>query len=329
MKNRIGFAVPEELGISEALACSRLAETKGFESVWFTEDYYFVDPVGLAAATAVTTTRITIGIGVTNVYTRSIPLIAMTAATLDGIANGRFILGIGLGVRERIMQQGYEPKKNSLQAIRESVEIIRRLIAKETVSYDGRVFRERDVQLAFNPLRPRIPIYLAAMGPRMLQLAGEIADGVLLSVFTPINFLKLVRENLAIGAERAGRNLDEIDVAGYIVLSASDDSLTAREAAKPTLLTELVHEEFDSLMASTALDVGSVEAVRGAISARDFEGAKAQVTDEMIDAFLVAGTPRECRAKLEQQRAAGLKLPIILPIPEGVEAAVRVATENQ
>jgi 5,10-methylenetetrahydromethanopterin reductase len=163
----------------------------------------------------------------------------------------------------------------------------------------------------------------------MLQLAGEIADGVLLSVFTPINFLKLVRENLAIGAERAGRNLDEIDVAGYIVLSASDDSLTAREAAKPTLLTELVHEEFDSLMASTALDVGSVEAVRGAISARDFEGAKAQVTDEMIDAFLVAGTPRECRAKLEQQRAAGLKLPIILPIPEGVEAAVRVATENQ
>lgn len=317
---RIGILKPNDMSGSEMIEHAKIAEAKGFESVWVAEDYYFRDAIGPASALSVVTNKVKIGIGVINLYTRTPANIAMTTASLDEISNQRTVLGIGTSLPWGVEQQGYK-FRNNLARIREGIEIIRRLLAGENVTYSGRVFKIRDAQLSFKPPRAKVPIYVAAMGPLMLQLAGEIADGVVLSAGAPLEYMKMVSENVAIGAERAGRNPEEVDIVGNLVLSASEDRNAAREAVKSVLIWELANDIFDRLIEGSGRDLGPILSVRKIIERGDIEEAKRKMTDEIIDLVAVAGTPRECKSKVEKFRAAGLKLPIIFPTGD-VNAAI-------
>lgn len=309
---RIGIIKPNDMSGSEMIDHAKFAEAKGFESVWVAEDYYFRDAIGPASALSVVTKKVKIGIGVVNLYTRTPANIAMTTASLDEISNQRTILGIGTSLPWGVEQQGYKFRSN-LTRIREGIEIVRRLLAGEKVTYSGKVFKIRDARLSFKPPRAKVPIYVAAMGPLMLQLAGEIADGVVLSAGAPLEYMKTARENVAIGAERSGRNPDEVDVVGNLVLSVSEDHNAAREAIKPLLIWEVATDIFDRLIEGSGKDLAPILSVRKIIQKGDIEEAKRKITDEIIDLVAVAGTPKECKSKVEKFRAAGLKLPIIYP----------------
>lgn len=317
---RIGILKPNDMSGSEMIEHAKIAEAKGFESVWVAEDYYFRDAIGPASALSVVTNKVKIGIGVINLYTRTPANIAMTTASLDEISNQRTVLGIGTSLPWGVEQQGYK-FRNNLARIREGIEIVRRLLAGEKVTYSGRVFKIRDAQLSFKPPRAKVPIYVAAMGPLMLQLAGEIADGVVLSAGAPLEYMKIVSENVAIGAERSGRNPEEVDVVGNLVLSASEDRNAAREAVKSILIWELANDIFDRLIEGSGKDLGPILSIRKIIERGDIEEAKRKMTDEIIDLIAVAGTPKECKSKVEKFRAAGLKLPIIFPTGD-VNAAI-------
>lgn len=321
---RIGILKPNDMSGSEMIEHAKIAEAKGFESVWVAEDYYFRDAIGPASALSVVTNKVKIGIGVINLYTRTPANIAMTTASLDEISNQRTVLGIGTSLPWGVEQQGYR-FRNNLARIREGIEIVRRLLAGEKVTYSGRVFKIRDAQLSFKPPRAKVPIYVAAMGPLMLQLAGEIADGVVLSAGAPLEYMKIVSENVAIGAERSGRNPEEVDVVGNLVLSASEDRNAAREAVKSILIWELANDIFDRLIEGSGKDLGPILSIRKIIERGDIEEAKRKITDEIIDLVAVAGTPKECKSKVEKFRAAGLKLPIIFPTGDINAAILAVA----
>ncbi len=317
---RIGLSFPGFMPLNNMFPYFKRAEELGYESFWLAEDHYFRDSISLASATAVMTKEAKIGLGVINFYTRSPALIAMTIATLDEISNQRAILGIGTSLRHCIEQQGMKFYKNSLTAVKEAVEIIRRLIAGEHVNYQGEVFNIQDVNLTFKPTRNKIPVYIAAMGPRMCQLAGEIGDGLFFSIGTPLSYMKIIIENMKIGAERAGRNINEIDLIGYFTYSVSKDPQKAREAVKPMVAIEF-QPVYDPLLASTGIEVKNLASIRASLAVHDYNTAVSNVTDEMIDLFAIAGTEAECKAKLDRFRAAGVNLPIIWPMGD-INAAI-------
>ena len=209
---RLGIVLHHGIEGGSALARrARLAEFRGYDSLWVTERYFQEETFSLLGFLAAATERIELGVGVVNPYTRHPALTAMAAATADRLAAGRLLLGLGRsdpGVIEGTFGIPYERPRETLA---EAVEVIRRLLAGETVDApDGRAAL-RGARLAVTPLRPP-PIYLAAIGPRALRLAGAVADGVLLNAYVPAAYVRRAVAEVRAGAEAAGRDPDAIDI---------------------------------------------------------------------------------------------------------------------
>jgi len=250
------------------------------------------------------TERIDLGTGVINPYTVNPAELAMHAATLDEYSGGRVRLGISVGAVEFLRWVGLEAR-HPITTMRESVELIRRLMRGERVEHDGRAFRgwTQDAYMRFRPPRERIPIYLGAQRRRMLELTGEIADGGLPLLFPP-EYVEEVLKHVSAGAARAGRSLEDVDVVGCIWFSVSRDPEAAMDALRdlvsfygPHLAPEmigkvdLVPEDFDP--------------IRKALSMRDFQRARSLVTDEMAR-LAVHGTPEDCVERIERLLGMGL-----------------------
>src|SRR5229473_685125 len=202
--SRIGIAFSGGPNPAEIVECVRLADSLGYESAWVAEGHGG-DQFAVLAACATQTSRILLGTSITSVFVRTVPTIAMAAATLDHLSAGRFILGIGSSHKVQVEGEHGVPYGKPLTRVRESVEIIRQLLRDGHVRYLGETVRIECFDLWFAPRRPAIPIYLSAVFPKMIELCGEIADGVILTRST-LGTAALVRNGLAQGAQRAGRD---------------------------------------------------------------------------------------------------------------------------
>ena len=213
----------------QAARLAHAAEDAGFADVWF-PDHYFLREVYAAQALAATATRrIRLGTGVTSPYLRHPVLLASAVATIDEISEGRAILGLGVGGHEFPTQLNQSVAR-PLAVCREATDIVRRLLDGETVTADGKIFSVREARLHVTPAR-RPPIYLAARGPQMLALAGEIADGVI-THGTHASYLTLARDRVAAGQARAARPADALDLALMAEVVVTDDPARAREAMR-------------------------------------------------------------------------------------------------
>lgn len=302
-----------------ATAWARAAESAGLGSVWIVEDYYHPGACALAGAVAAATERIAIGLGVVNPYTRHPALIAMETAALAGIAPGRVVLGLGTSNRNWIEEQMRIPFKTPLQALRESVEIVRRLLAGERLAFRGECFDLEGVRLEFTPAARGVPILLGVKGPKALRLAGEIADGVHGAVLTSPNHVRRIRATA--GGARGSRG-SEFTVVAYVPVAVGRDGAAVRASVKPLLARYLgvLHSQ------SILRDAGY-----GPERTQPFSDALAQgkpavdlVTDEMVDALAVAGTPGDCRAALRRLAEAGLDAPIAV-VPPGADMPEQLA----
>ena len=220
---RLGMVLHHGIEGGTAMARrARLAEYRGYDSLWVTERYFQEETFSLLGFLAAATERIELGVGVVNPYTRHPGLTAMAAATVDRLSAGRVLLGLGRsdpGVIEGTLGMPYEDPRETLS---EAVDVIRRLLARETVDQpDGR-FALRDASLAVRPLRPT-PIYLAAIGPRALRLAGAVADGVLLNAYVPAAYIPRAVTEVRAGAEEAGRDPDAVEIACMLVVRLTGD----------------------------------------------------------------------------------------------------------
>ena len=296
----------------------KLAETLGYELAWVAEGHGG-DQFATLAACAVQTSRILLGTSITSVFVRTAPTIAMAAATVDGLSGGRFILGVGSSHRVQVEAEHGVGYGKPLTRVRETVEIIRALLRDGRVQYEGETVRIEGFDLWFTPLRRALPIYASAVFPKMTALCGEIADGVILTRST-LATAPLVRQQLAEGARRAGRDPSEIVVTTLLPTAVRESRREALDALRPGLAFYAgFFPRYNRLMAESGFPEEAA-AIAAAWKRGDRGVAERAVSDELVDTTSVAGTPEQCRERVEAYRRSGIDVPILSPFARGPEA---------
>lgn len=296
----LGVALPLREPLDHVLDTARLAEELGCAFLWATDDRLQKDVFSVLAAIAPQTRRLRLGPGVTNPYSRHAALIAAAVATLDELSGGRAVLGLGAGgTNHRAL--GIR-RESPAVALREAIGLIRRLLAGDQVTVDGKTVHATDARLDFVPLRPAVPIYVGSRGPRVLELAGELADGVIVgNVATPQGW-QYALDHIAAGAERAGRKLSELRLTAWVYFAVADERADALEAVRPLVATSLVtsrpilHElgiELPSRFAET------MEGMHWSLEGDAVARAGHLVPEETIRQLAVAGTPADCGARIK------------------------------
>jgi 5,10-methylenetetrahydromethanopterin reductase len=304
---------------------AQLAEQCGFEAVWQAESRLVREATVPMAAFAAVTERIAIGSGVVNNWTRNVGLLAATFSTLDDLAPGRIRLGIGAWWDPLAAKVGIQ-RRRPVQAMRETVEVTRLLLAMKRVTFHGD-FVDVDgieIDIVHGDRSPKhVPIYIAATtGMQMMELAGEIGDGVLLNYLVGPEYNRLALEHLAIGAERAGRLLDDVDRPQLVVCSLDDDRSLALDRARE-LVTQYLGQQ-PHIGKASGVDPSLLEEI-GAIlgwpaTHEQIERAMALVPDDVVQLVTASGTVDECRAKVAEYVAAGCTCPVLYPLGDDVEA---------
>ncbi len=298
-----------KMPVEDIIECSMAAEKAGFGYISVAESFYR-DGFALASTIAAKTKRIRLGTSVMPIYTRTPFQLAMGTATLHELSNSRVaFLGLGVGYRARTEQYFGIKQANRIERMREYVEIIRRLLSGEDPSYHGKLFNfENFPRLSSKPMR--IPIYFGSSAPRMLKLAGQVADGVILNSISTPEYVQFALERISEGAESAGRNPSEIEIGHSIIFAVADDATEAVEAAKEDILFYISYPELDPIIEKSPFQAEAIR-MRELYAKGEKEEAMSLITDEMLDVFSVYGTPKECKTKLGNFLRRGITLPII------------------
>ena len=319
--SKIGIAFSGGLTATEIAECAERAETLGYDSVWVAEGHGG-DQFAILAACALRTRRIRLGTAISSVFVRTAPTIAMAAATVDELSGGRFVLGLGSSHRVQVGPEHGVEYARPLDRVRDTVAVVRTLLRDGDVRLDGETVRIEQFELWFRPRRPDVPVYLSALFPKMLELTGEIADGVILTRST-LATARAARSRIEAGAVRAGRDPGSVEMTSLLPASVAPDREAALAAARPGLAFYAgFFPRYNRLLAESGFPAEAA-AVAKAWAAGDSHGAARAVTDEMIAATGIAGTPAECRDRLDAYRDSGLDLPIISPFARGDDAKDR------
>ena len=324
---RLGMVLHHGIEGGTAMARrARLAEYRGYDSLWVTERYFQEETFSLLGFLAAATERIELGVGVVNPYTRHPGLTAMAAATVDRLSAGRLLLGLGRSDRGVIEDTLGIPYGDPREALGEAVDVIRRLLARETVDQPDARFALRDASLAVRPLRPT-PIYLAAIGPRALRLAGAVADGVLLNAYVPASYVPRAVAEVRAGAEEAGRDPDAVEIACMLVVRLTDDPASILPQLRARLAGIMAEPHVGELMAEWGgLDLGDLDALRAADALDDRETGAQLISDEVAEACALVGDAGRIRERIEEYREAGVQHPLLLPrLPDFEEVADALA----
>jgi probable F420-dependent oxidoreductase len=308
-----GLAMP----LAEFPAIAREAESRGYRTAWVGEASG-TEAIVVSTLVATHTTTLKIANGVIPVQTRTPIVYGQAAATLAHLAPGRFALGLGLSSEIIVGQWHGLPFAPSIQQMREAVQIIRMTAAGERVTFHGKFYRLKNFRLAIPAPSPAPRIYLAALGPKMCELAGEVADGVLLNWLPPSAVPASVR-HVEAGAKRAGRSLADVDVAVYVRTCVTDEPAPVRE----TLARDITGYAIASVYARFFAECGfaeEVEAVNAAWKAGDRTGAVKGISERVLDELGAVGSADFCRARIGAFARTGTT-PVIVPFaPPGPAA---------
>jgi len=324
--SRAALYLQDKHPIRDGMAYVQRAEERGFEAVWQAESRLVREATVPMAAFAAATERIKVGSGVVNTWTRNTGLLASTFVTLDDLAPGRIMLGLGAWWDPLAAKVGIE-RRRPLKCMREVLEACRRLFTLEEVDFDGEFVHldgvRIDVVHGDNSARS-IPIYVGATGPKMLELAGELADGVLLNYMVSPAYNDDALEHIAAGAARAGRELKTIDRPQLVVCSLDDDRGKALDAAR-FLLTQYLGQQ-PHIMKASGVDQSLIDEINAVVdwpaTQDDIEKAAALVPDEIVQMVSASGTPDECRAKVAEYLEHGATCPVLYPLGDDVGAMI-------
>jgi 5,10-methylenetetrahydromethanopterin reductase len=315
---RVALYLQDAHDLREGLDYARYAEKKGFEAIWQAESRLVRDAIVPMAAYAAVTEKIKVGSGVINNWTRNIGLLAATFLTLDDLAPNRILCGIGAWWDPLARNVGIE-RRNPLLAMRETVEVLRRLLAMERVTFHGEFHHVDGIELdvVHGRREPRnVPIYIGATGPKMMELAGEIADGVVLNYCVPPEYNREALEQLEAGARRAHRSLDDVDRPQLVVCSVDPDREKALDTTRELLTQYLAQQPHIAKASGVAQDVVSkIQSILGWPATHDqIRKAKHLVPDDLVIRITASGTPEEARAKVDEYSRAGCTCPILYPV---------------
>ncbi|MEW6211559.1 MAG: LLM class flavin-dependent oxidoreductase [Acidobacteriota bacterium] len=302
----------------EMVECVRAADACGYDSFWMPEAWEreaFSTLTELAACTR----RIHLATGIINVFSRSPALIAMGAATVDEISGGRFRLGLGTS-GARVIEDFHGARFDKpLTRLKETIQIIRLLLRGEPVDFEGECFQLSRFKLGFEPARADIPIYIAALAPKALRLAGEIADGWLPTHWPRARLNDGIAE-IKQGAESAGRD-GQIEIAPFVNVVVSRDLKQARDRARLPLayytggMGDFYHRSLSRLGFAQEAAL-----IRNLWQSGRRKSAIQAVTDEMVDAIAICGSAEECRDRLDDMKLLGATIPIVAMPDDGTIA---------
>ncbi|MGO9079458.1 MAG: LLM class flavin-dependent oxidoreductase [Streptosporangiaceae bacterium] len=323
---RAALYLQDKHPIRESMEYARYAEERGFEAVWQAESRLAREATVPMAAYAAVTSRIKIASGVVSMWTRNVGLLAATFSTLDELAPGRVILGLGAWWEPLASKVGVR-RHRPLLAMRETVEATRQLLSMAHVTYHGEFVHLDDVALdvVHGDTSPRqVPIYVGATGMQMMELAGEIGDGIVLNYMVTPDYTARAMQALAAGAARAGRTVGDIDRPQLIVCSMDPDRDVALDRARE-LLTQYLGQQ-PHIMKASGVDPALIEAIGKVLTwpagQAEIRAAMKLVPDEAVQAISATGTPEECRAKVAEYVAAGATCPILYPLGDDVQLMI-------
>jgi len=318
MPERVALYLQDAHDLRDGLDYVRYAEQRGFEAVWQAESRLVRDAIVPMAAYAAVTERIKVGSGVINNWTRNIGLLAATFLTLDDLAPGRVICGIGAWWDPLARNVGIERRK-PLTAMRETVEVLRRLLNMERVTFHGEFHHVEGIELdvVHGRREPRnVPIMIGATGGKMMELTGEIADGVVLNYCVPPEYNDEALEQLDRGARRAGRTVDDLDRPQLVVCSVDPDHDKAIDTTRELLTQYLAQQPHIAKASGVSPDVvAEIQSILGWPATHEqIQKAKHLVPEELILRITASGTPEAARAKVDEYRKHGCTCPILYPV---------------
>ncbi|MDI6909521.1 LLM class flavin-dependent oxidoreductase [Nocardioides sp.] len=323
---RVALYLQDLHPLREGMEHARYAEDRGFEAVWQAESRLVREATVPMAAYAAVTSRIKVGSGIVPIWTRNVGLLAATFSTLDDLAPGRVMLGLGAWWEPLATKVGVDRRK-PLRAMRETVEATRRLLAMERVTYDGEFVHLDDVEIdiVHGDRSPKqVPIYIGATGMQMMELAGEIADGVLLNYMVAPAYNAQAMAALAAGAAKAGRSVDDLDRPQLVVCSVDRDRAVALDRARE-LLTQYLGQQ-PHIMKASGVDPALIEEIGKVLTwpaERDeIRRAMRLVPDDVVQQITASGSPEECRAKVAEYVEAGATCPVLYPLGEDVRLMI-------
>ncbi len=326
MAERVAMYLQDKHEIREGMEYTKYAEARGFEAVWQAESRLVRDAIVPMAAFAAVTSKIKVGSGVINNWTRNIGLLAATFLTLDDLAPNRIICGIGAWWDPLAKNVGIERKK-PLKAMRETVEVMKRLLRMERVTFHGEFHHVDGIELdvVHGRREPRnVPIYIGATGDAMMELAGEIADGVVLNYCVPPEYNIEALKHLEMGAAKSGRRVQDIDRPQLVVCSVDRDHHRAVQAAKELITQYLAQQPHIAKASGTPEEtVKKIQTILGWPATKEqIHQAMQYVSDELIERITASGTPDEVRAKVGEYRRNGCTCPILYPLGDDVKLMI-------
>jgi alkanesulfonate monooxygenase SsuD/methylene tetrahydromethanopterin reductase-like flavin-dependent oxidoreductase (luciferase family) len=284
------------------LRTAALSENLGYSSLWATESRFTRDALTRASALSATSVRTSVGTAVVNPFTRSIAVLATSAATIDEISDGRFILGLGPGTQKYIEPQGIRLEK-PVKRLEECALLIRRLWKGETVTFHGETTNVSNMKLDFKPLRTKIPIYFGVTGEKGIELALRVSDGIILNGYTSTSYVEDVcrRSGLQGGAE--------IPILANVMVCMDDDSEIAIRAAKSAVYAYIT--SFPAIAKANRISEEQVKQLNSLETKYGMEQALEKLDDHLVREVVAAGTPEECRKRVTdymQQRVTEVLL---------------------
>lgn len=332
MAQRMALYLQDKHDIAYEIEMAKYAEQKGFSEIWQADTRLARDCVVMMSALASNTKKLRFGSGVLPIWTRNPAVIAATWSTLwelAGLVDGKSRVMLGLGawwepIAGRVGVKRYKP----LQAMRENVEAIRQLFTMEEVTYQGEFVQLDRVSLdvAFGDKSPRnIPIYIGATGDKMLELAGEICDGVVLNYVVSVEYIREAIKKVEKGALKADKTRDQVDLPELLVCSLSDDDPAAAMAEAKKLVAYYLATE-PHIMKASNVDETLLEKVQAIMSwpatEEDYQRASKVIPDEVVRQLMAVGTTAECRAKVREYMDAGITCPILFPMMPDIKAVI-------
>jgi 5,10-methylenetetrahydromethanopterin reductase len=304
----------------------RYAEQRGFEAVWQAESRLVRDAIVPMAAYAAVTEKIKIGSGVINNWTRNIGLLASTFLTLDDLAPDRIICGIGAWWDPLAKNVGINRTK-PLTAMKETITVMRRLLNMERVTFEGEFIHVNGIELdvVHGRREPRnVPIMIGATGDQMMEMTGELADGVVLNYCVPPEYNIKALELLAAGAKKANRNFDAIDRPQLVVCSVDMDHDKAIDTTRGLLTQYLAQQPHIAKASGVSQEiVTQIQSILGWPATHEqIQKAKHLVPEELVVRITASGTPEEARRKVDEYRKNGCTCPIMYPVGGDVKLLI-------
>jgi len=324
MADRVALYLQDDYSLRESIDYVKYAEARGFEAVWQAETRFVRDSVVAVAAYAAVTARIKIGTGVMNIYSRHAATIASEILTLDDIAPDRILCGLGSWHDEIARRVGINRGKHLL-AMREVVTVLRQLLSMQRVVYRGQFVQLDDVQLdvtSGNKEPRRVPLYLGATGSKMMALAGEIADGVLLNYMVSPKYNQMAIRQIEIGLKQSGRSIYDIDRPQLIMCSVHQDRQVALDISR-RVVTQFIMQQ-PQLMRANGIPQSLIDEVTQLrpVHPEQIRQVSKLIPNDIVQLVTASGNVEDVRAKVREYIRSGATCPVLYPLSRDVRALI-------